>query len=591
MLEILGETVIKNLIEIVTKALQKKIDLSGQKSVKIDTSECHAAVSAHLYMVNNWANEISFKELRGTKTLINSFVDLDLTLGHIPTRNKRERKKIQDKIKLTELLRLNRNFIILGDPGAGKTTSLKRLALGTFKSETIEKNRTPLLIRLRDLGSNSLVEELTNLLGISIQFTNDASKDFKEKTFLRAIGQYLRNIKAILLIDGLDEVPFYERESIIKDLRNLILHSKGYQVITTSRSADFVYSVENASVFAVEPLSDEQILSFATKWLGLDRGKDLLKKIRNTPYGGTEVVPLTLAHLCAIYERSGSIPEKPRTVYRKVVRLLLEEWDEQRSIKRNSKYANFDIDRKEDFLEAIAFHLTVSSNKSSFMHWELENAYNRTYKQFALPKDASREVAREIESHTGLFIEAGVEYYEFAHKSIQEYLCAEHILKLPKIPAELSTVLPNEMALAVGLSSNSNDYFGEVVISSIKRSKGNLENFTFPFIRRILLERADFYPSSLLGELVIALYSETYFPVVDKQLRLPFESTEDIFNDFLSLPSIKQSILEALKRTQPKKLNSGSVYSIKLQQRDLSRPSTASIHYTVDQRFIDLINK
>src|SRR5690606_6953639 len=122
----------------------------------------------------------------------------------------------------------------------------------------------------------------------------------------------------------------------------------------------------------------------------------------------------------------------------------------QRSVKRTSKYANFDVDRKEDFLKAISFYLTINSSKSSFSHWQLESAYEKTYRQFDLPKAMAKEVVREIESHTGLFIETASTQYEFAHKSIQEYLCAEHMLKLPKMPPNLSAIMPNEMALAVG---------------------------------------------------------------------------------------------------------------------------------------------
>ena len=87
-------------------------------------------------------------------------------------------------------------------------------------------------------------------------------------------------------------------------------------------------------------------------------------------------MPLTLAHLCAVFERSGSIPRKPRTLYRKAVRLALEDWDEQRSVKRWSGYADFEVDRKEDFLKAIAYELsTKKRGMASFGRADLKEAY------------------------------------------------------------------------------------------------------------------------------------------------------------------------------------------------------------------------
>ena len=43
----------------------------------------------------------------------------------------------------------------------------------------------------------------------------------------------------------------------------------------------------------------------------------------------------------------------------KIVNLLLEEWDEQRGIKRLSNYSSFEIDRKLEFLCRISYELTV----------------------------------------------------------------------------------------------------------------------------------------------------------------------------------------------------------------------------------------
>ena len=296
---------------------------------------------------------------------------MDLELGYLPTRqrNRQDRRR-----RVSDLLRERRNYAILGDPGAGKTTSLKKIAMGLIEDPAKHKESGyPILVRLRDLGfAMSLTGAILDLLGITLKYDESLDTEAKENLRLRIVSQYLDNMEARLLLDGLDELHPGAKERVVRELRQLLLNSIRFNIIITCRAGDFTYSFDNAEVLVLEPLSDNQIRLFARKWLDETAAEEFLKQVRETPYGGSEVLPLTLAHLCAIYERTGSVPEKPRTVYRKIVRLLLEEWDEQRSIQRPSAYASFETDRKEEFLRAIAFHLTIKSHWGIFEHRHLE---------------------------------------------------------------------------------------------------------------------------------------------------------------------------------------------------------------------------
>lgn len=237
MLEIIGESVIQKIIDAAATVLQKKIDLSGQgASVSIDNKSSREAISVHLYMVGRWASEISFRDLRGSKALNNCFVDLDLTLGAIPYR----RLQHVQEMKVTDLLLgENKNAIILGDPGAGKTTSLKRLALGVLRGEADNGLKTPLLIRLRDISGNSILPEILSLLGLDIKFGENPSKEFQRKTYLRIIGQYLRNLRALLLVDGIDEISFTVKENVVVDLRDLHFTIQGISSSCDEQSCRF----------------------------------------------------------------------------------------------------------------------------------------------------------------------------------------------------------------------------------------------------------------------------------------------------------------------------------------------------------------
>ena len=204
-------------------------------------------------------------------------------------------------------------------------------------------------------------------------------------------------------------------------------------------------------MFEIKPLNDEQIAIFADRWLGPEHGAIFVSQLNKSPFLDTAIRPLTLAHLCVIYDRIKRIPEQPKTIYRKIVRLLLEEWDEQRTVVRESAYANFDNDKKAEFLANLAYDLTSKLKTSTFDREGLITCYRDIHENFGLPASDATKVVDELETHTGLFLQSGRDRFEFSHKSLQEFLTAEFIVKLPSIPRnmiELQTDLPPEISLS-----------------------------------------------------------------------------------------------------------------------------------------------
>lgn len=287
------------------------------------------------------------------------------------------------------------------------------------------------------------------------------------------------------------------------------------KIVITSRTADFNFSSENLSTFEICSLNKDQIKEFSLKWLdSKERGDDFVFAVERSPFNDTTIRPLTIAHLCAIYERNNKIPDKPKTVYKKIINLLLEEWDEQRNLQRLSNYGNFEIDRKFEFLSALSFHLTVSTNKTYFSLEDMENAYSSVYEDFDLSLKDMKTVLNEIESHSGLFLQSGFENYEFAHKSLQEYLTAEYIVRLPYIPNKrnLTERLPNEFAIAIAISSRPSDYFISFISNNFKTVK-DVVRFVQLFINRLILEKPEFnsnHSVSLVSLIVYSSYLEVY---------------------------------------------------------------------------------
>lgn len=492
-------------------AKDKAKNILSEKGAKLSTrrADIEESLTLHIRSIKNWAEEISFADLKKTKLTTDVYIELDIFV--YPRHIRITRTEKIETISLQKLFDESlKNIVLLGQPGAGKTTSMKFLCNLLLNNEDFQKERFnfPLLIKLRDLNSEKLkvntsilTEQVFHILGLKLQLPyelqGDESHVGSERRVLmeKLVISFLEEFKVLLVLDGFDEIgksPI--RDKVISEVNKLSPHLDKSAFILTSRTGDFKYNIDNSEQYEIAPLSKDQINTFATKWLNdSKKAKDFIAKVYKTPVADTAIRPLTLAHLCAIYERILDIPEKPKTVYKKIVNLLLEEWDQQRHIKRDSRYAHFEIDRKYEFLCHLAYVLTTTLQTSVFSSKDLLNAYEKIHEGYGLKSNEGRIIIGEIETHNGLFIQSGFDEFEFAHKSLQEFLTAEYLVKLPSIPSAWWTLmyLPNELAIAVAISSDPSMYFAELI--STRLSKRRLpDDFIRPFLNRLIIEKPDF---------------------------------------------------------------------------------------------------
>ena len=496
-------------------------------SLFASSTRVERTLELHLESVQRWSETIRFTDLRQAKLVLRVYVELDTFLLPLSTQESLVEQK--DLKPLKEALgQSDGHCAILGGPGAGKTTSLQKLCADYFADQqTIFKRHSlPLLLRLRDLAggkSNTPVyDSLQDLLGIRIEFggLENPRSDAATTTAIRTtMNSYLDDLQAVILLDGFDEISSpLVRESALKDIECMASALTRSRLIITCRSPDFRYRIASIEKFEIAPLSNEQVSTFAQRWLTSPaKATEFLKKVKRSPYADTTIRPLTLAHLCAIYERIQDIPEKPKSVYRRVVNLLLEEWDSQREVKRYSSYADFEGDRKLGFLAHLAFELTTEAKELRFNEGTLRILYSKICAHHGLPFDQRNKVISEIESHSGLIVESGYEYYEFAHKSLQEFLAADYVVRLPSLTtvARHIPIIPNELAIATALSSMPTIYLSELVLRALAKAKLPSEWYA-TFVSRLILEKPDLHlgTTALSVVSVLALLDKVKDPAV-----------------------------------------------------------------------------
>lgn len=499
-------------------ALTKEEQSSGNVSFEIPAA--YELLDRHVAAIREWSSAISFSDLSGgTKRLDEIYVELDTYVT--PTRLHFSDKERSQTLPLEEaIFRKAHHCVILGQPGAGKTTSMKRACAKLLSRKEGDQSFSdcsfPLLIKFRDLGEGAskrsiIISELQRIFPLQFQFSgpldreieSEAATKCREESFL----QFVDYLKPFIILEGFDEYPNNtEKDHLAAEIRRIIESLSSSKVIVTCRAGEFGYNINNCRTFEIATLSRPQIETFVSRWIPeKDAADKFIKDLYASPFADTAIKPLSIAHLCAIYERIGQIPDKPKSVYRKIVSLLLEDWDHQRGIKRGSKYSTFLPDRKFDFLTHLSYYLTTTTRRSVFTKDDFLLAYKNIHKNFNLDKLEAQLVVSEIESHTGLFLQSGYDKFEFAHKSIQEYLAAEYIVKLPAIPRDSGVIrdLGAELAIAVGISSNSSLYLSDLILN-VAQKQDLSPAFYDSLISRLLLEKPDFYEDKTV---VIAFFT------------------------------------------------------------------------------------
>lgn len=179
------------------------------------------------------------------------------------------------------------------------------------------------------------------------------------------ITDFLNSTGGVVLLDGIDEVDVTRRGQLYDEIIRLAYLLTSSKIIATSRTGDYRRTFHGFKLLEICPLNQEEVLQIASRLV--DEPMEFLHKLELLPYADVTDRPLLLSQLAYLYRRYGYLPKQPALVYRRIVTLLLQEWDAERGVVRRSSYAAFDPDRKAEFLSALAFHLTFSPKRNGLL--------------------------------------------------------------------------------------------------------------------------------------------------------------------------------------------------------------------------------
>jgi len=363
--------------------------------------------------------------------------------------------RLSEPRPVLELLREHRALIVLGDPGAGKTTFLKYLALtlstGGAKALGLEV-RLPVLVPLSAYAA-ALDEGDVRLDDFVCQYFHDLGADLPLE---RMIGQALHEGGALILLDGLDEVRDPNlRQTVMQHVEAFYaFHRKaGNCFVLTSRIIGYREvraSAEGLLECTLVDLEEDEIAEFCARWTAaLERAargetryaegegererEDLLRAIHANPgVCALAANPLLLTILALIKRQGVALPDRRVELYDIYVRALLSSWNRVRGLGWPPT-GDLDVVETVRVLAPLALWMHETNPGAGLVRGgDLLRRIEALYRERGQddPERAARQFLSDVRRHSGLLLERGAGQYGFIHLTFEEYLAAIGVARL-----------------------------------------------------------------------------------------------------------------------------------------------------------------
>ncbi|QES48053.1 ATP-binding protein [Streptomyces venezuelae] len=388
----------------------------------------------YLELVSRSLDEIelfSFASERAARTKLSvAYVSLRTTQEAVPhaPEDDGHGRRVESALKDAD------RVLLRGEAGSGKTTLLQWLAVtaarGAFEGELAAWNGlVPVPVTLRRYAGRELPSPEALLDEVAGPLTGHMPTAWVDRQL--AAG------RALLLVDGVDELPAAERRAVRDWLRRLLLAYPANRAVVTSRPAaarsDWLRA-EGFRPVLLDRMRPADLAEFVRQWheAVLDRDEELpdyeralLTSLQNRPHlQSLAATPLLAALLCALHlDRRGQLPRNRMELYRIALEILVQRRDAERCVPSGLD-VQLTLTDKLRLLQDLAWRLSDNGrNEIARQRAEVHVHYALGAMRHLEGFEASA-VLDHLVARSGVLRSPADGRIDFLHRSFQEYLAA-----------------------------------------------------------------------------------------------------------------------------------------------------------------------
>ncbi len=435
-----------------TSANEKQRDSieKKQQNLKLSLSIDGSKLANQIISKRKWIenNILTYNKSRPSTLVIKKFIkrcDLIISLSsHIfdPTfgkyfncigynRDKRYRLNYEStrfRLPIEDIFDTGLNISVLGEAGAGKSTSLEMYA--HLKKDS---DKTVILVPLGYIVQNNIYSKEQDLESLKGFILENLLVDFLNnkgiKISLSEFQQILRKGKVILLLDGLDEAikvaPFLPAE-----INKMSVLYNGVQFILTARMhGSYIASLPFFSVTLL-PFTNEQRADFIRKWFENETdAKIKIKKItshleKNPSVSDITKNPLLTTTMCVLAQHNISLPKTEIRLYDERLRLFTGYYD---NVKRISTRIESVPNNLDTLSQKLAFYLHKESKRDE--HIDILKNKAKITLQNKLDITEIESAFSELIHPCEILVPMSQDgKYGFGHLRFQEHLAAKELM-------------------------------------------------------------------------------------------------------------------------------------------------------------------
>lgn len=356
---------------------------------------------------------------------------------------------VQPKEKYTalEAIKELRRLVVIGEPGSGKTTALKHLAVSFADSfgETVGQgsqiitNPLPIYIWLPHFNSVSGATSYEQIVAL----VRDAFQKHKVLLDDEDLKILLQNFQLALLLDGLNEIGDNNIKQFLDGLETFTTNHEQHLIVITSRTYNFQFGRHNLPILELLELSyPEGVEEYIRCYLNSPSDVELLMRTlkKNLQLRQLTVNPLLLLLIILVFKfEHGELPNSRGGLFKRSACGLLGDWDFPAETGLRHTYWSEDkhllLSRLGYVMKGEGLELKTERVIEIFNDALKEKpdwfspTSTRRPRYFAPPNAQSGwpEFIDELERNHILFQTSNGQIVRFWHQTMQEYFAASYI--------------------------------------------------------------------------------------------------------------------------------------------------------------------